>query len=97
MFLFYAFLILELVDQQLLLNNGIIENCKLNFYFSSNRLIYQRKIQHCNKCDCIFIYVVHRIVLLYNSCFAVCNFHFLHNLQKRDNINRILLCKPWEL
>jgi len=55
-------------------------NCKLNCFFpnfSSDRFIKHYKIQPSNTCNCIFIsFTVHRIIMVYNSCFAVCNFSF---------------------
>ena len=55
--------------------------CKLNCYFfvnfNTDRFINNGKTQPSNTCICIFIFLVHHITMLYNSCFAVCN--FLHS------------------
>jgi len=53
------------------------------------------KIQPSDTCNCSFIcFVVQRIIMLYNSCFAVCNFLFAQLAEGIHSTVRILLCKP---
>jgi len=66
--------------------------------FSRNRFINNWKSQSFNSCNCIFIsFVVHGIIMLYTSCFGLCNLLFALLAEGIHNTNRILICKPCKL
>jgi len=61
-------------------------------------LSYHWKMQPSNSCNSISIsFVIHRIIILYNSCLAVCNFLFAQFAEGIHSITRILLCKQCKI
>jgi len=67
-------------------------------FFNSDRFINYWNIQLSYTCNSIFVTcVVHHIILLYNSWFAVSNFLFAQLAEEVHSTSRILLYKPCKL